>query len=369
MRQLHWDTLMDLQGARRHSRYFSHSRADYLIRLLRTIALVLCVAMPLWIMADWFLLPAEVFWPVVIARLLCSALCLAIVLARLPWYRLSVAFCLMASIVGVLSLFYVVCIMLLHQHGLNGSVAGYQFFPAMIMVMIAVFPLTIEETVAYVLFVLGVESAIQVVLGEWGTITGINGMWLLVVLAMVAGWSAINHLSMLLRMYRQATRDPLTGLSNRRQAAGQMETDIERAREKGIPFSVLLFDIDKFKRFNDTYGHAVGDIVLKVFARILQKHSRKKLDMACRYGGEEFLMVLPGMDVHEAAEVAEKVRCACHAAEIEAPSKEKICFSTSAGVAQLREKDSLDELLNRVDEALYHAKDSGRDQVQLAEAG
>jgi len=236
----------------------------------------------------------------------------------------------------------------------------------MIITMMAVFPLSILEAFCFTVGMLLIEYLTQLFRGVSGSIEAVNNLWLLSVLGLIAGWAAVNQLNMLLGLYRQATRDPLTGLANRRQAMDQLSGDMAQSREQDKPLSVLLFDLDKFKNFNDTYGHAAGDIVLQAFAKVMRKHARKRTDLVCRYGGEEFLMVLPGMDAIKAQEVAEAIRISCHNEKIKTPSGERIGFTTSIGVAELTATDDIDSILQRSDDALYKAKDSGRDQVALA---
>ncbi len=131
---------------------------------------------------------------------------------------------------------------------------------------------------------------------------------------------------MLLVLYRQTTRDPLTGLANRRQVMAQLDGDIKDAHEQDTPLSVLLFDLDKFKSFNDNHGHAAGDLVLKQFAKILKDGAKRKVDLAGRFGGEEFLMILPGMDQSEAVKVADAVRDGCHNKKLKVPTGEEVSF-------------------------------------------
>ncbi len=145
----------------------------------------------------------------------------------------------------------------------------------MIISMMAIFPLAIVEVLGITLLLLLVELVTQLSRGNLGEVSAINNLWLLLVLAVVAGWAAVNQLNMLLVLYRQATRDALTGLANRRLILEQLDTDMALSKDAGKPLAVLLFDLDKFKGFNDTYGHAAGDIVLKYFAGILKKHTRK----------------------------------------------------------------------------------------------
>jgi len=364
---IYYETLLDLVGKGRHSRYFNHTRSHHLYRRIRLLALLLGVIQPAWIAVDAILLPADMLEPIALCRVAAGAGCLMIFSITHKPYDMQLTMMRLVGLIGITSLFQVVTNMLLYQHGHIGSVAGYDFFPYMIMSMLAIFPLTMIETVVYSGFVLCSEVICLMLKDSLTGVAAINTLWLLTVLAIIAGWAAVNQLNMLLGLYRQATRDPLTGLSNRRQSMEQLQGDMRQCREKGEPLSVLLFDLDHFKRFNDTYGHAAGDIVLKTFARLMRKQSRSRVDLAGRYGGEEFLMVLPGMDRQGALEVAEQLRQSCHKTTVKTPGGEKIGFTTSIGLAEMVTEDDIDSILARSDEALYKAKDLGRDQVYAAE--
>ncbi|WP_286240235.1 GGDEF domain-containing protein [Neptuniibacter halophilus] len=357
------ETLLDLSSGGRHSRYFNQTRGHYLFRRLRVIALLLALLQPAWILVDYLLLPEDVLNSIIMARGSTTLACLLLAGWAFKPYNLRLAQIRIALLVLVLSVFQTLSSSLLLSHGYDATLAGYHFFPFMIITMMAIFPLSIVEACGFTLAVLLVELLTQSFRGIVGSVEGLNNLWLLTVLGLIAGWAAVNQLNMLLGLYRQATRDPLTGLSNRRQAMDQLTGDMALSREQHKPLSVLLFDLDKFKQFNDNYGHAAGDMVLKRFARVMRKQARKRLDLACRYGGEEFLMVLPGLAAEQAAAVAEAIRQACHGEKIKTPSGETIGFTVSIGVAELQPQDNLDSLLQRADEALYCAKDQGRDQV------
>lgn len=360
------ETLLDLSSGRRHSRYFNQTRSHYLFRRIRIIALLLALVQPAWLLVDYLLLPADMLESIAISRGAAAVGCL--LLAAWGWkrYSLKLSHLRLALLVLILSAFQTVSSSLLIANGYDSTVAGYQFFPFMIITMMAVFPLSVIEAFCFILGVLLIEFMTQLVRGVSGSIEAVNNLWLLSVLGLIAGWAAVNQLNMLLGLYRQATRDPLTGLANRRQAMEQLSGDMVRCREQSKPLSVLLFDLDKFKNFNDTYGHAAGDIVLKAFAKVMQKQARKRIDLVSRYGGEEFLVVLPEMDGEQARAVAEAIRLACHDAKVKTPTSEEIGFTTSVGVAELKSEDDIDSVLQRSDEALYIAKDKGRDQVVLA---
>jgi len=361
------ETLLDLSSGRRHSRYFNQTRSNFLFRRIRVICLLLALIQPAWLLVDYLLLPADMLQSIAFARGITALACLALAVWGFKRYHIKLAKVRLVLLVVILSAFQSVSSSLLISHGYESTVAGYHFFPFMIMTMMTVFPLSILEALGYAFLLLMVEYATQLFRGSAGGVDAINSLWLLAVLGLIAGWAAVNQLNMLLGLYRQATRDPLTGLANRRQAMDQLNGDIKLMREQNKPLSVLLFDLDKFKSFNDTYGHAAGDIVLQRFAKVMRKSARKRLDLVCRYGGEEFLMVLPGLDTEQAVEVAERVRLGCHDEQVKTPNGERIGFTTSIGVASLTSEDDIDTLLQRSDEALYSAKDTGRDKVHIAD--
>ena len=163
---------------------------------------------------------------------------------------------------------------------------------------------------------------------------------------------------------RLATRDPLTGCLNRRAFYERLPAIIAGVKRSGQPAGCIMLDIDHFKRFNDTYGHAVGDLVLCAVARELTRGIREE-DLLCRFGGEEFCVVLPGQGLAETAAVAERLREAIEQqAGADVPAGEPVRVTSSFGVAQLT-AEHLDgeQLVIRADAALYLAKGAGRNRV------
>lgn len=160
----------------------------------------------------------------------------------------------------------------------------------------------------------------------------------------------------------QAVRDPLTGLYNRRYLDETLEREISRARRDGLPLSVVMLDIDHFKRINDTHGHQLGDEVLRLLGRTLLGDIRLE-DVACRYGGEEFLILLPAMPLEAAVARAEGWRRAVASLAL-ARDGHLVRFTVSLGVATFPVHGATpDELTRCADLALYHAKREGRDRV------
>jgi diguanylate cyclase (GGDEF)-like protein/PAS domain S-box-containing protein len=168
-------------------------------------------------------------------------------------------------------------------------------------------------------------------------------------------------------LQEQAVRDGLTGLYNRRYLDEMLDREVSRARREGNPLSLVMLDIDYFKKVNDTYGHQAGDEVLKVLAATLMADIRTE-DMACRYGGEEFLILLPNMPLIAALERAEGWRKAVERLSI-VHGNFPICFTISLGVAAYPEHGKTpDDLTRCADQALYRAKHDGRNRVVVFNA-
>ena len=164
----------------------------------------------------------------------------------------------------------------------------------------------------------------------------------------------------------QAMRDSLTGLYNHAHLRERLREEVERARREEKPLALLMLDIDHFKRFNDTYGHLLGDAVLRIVAQVLRAQTRE-YDVVGRYGGEEFALVLPGAEEGEARGVAERIREGVKGTAIPGLG-EDVRVTVSIGVAHFPEHgDCPEALIAAADQALYRAKAWGRDQVVVAE--
>jgi two-component system cell cycle response regulator len=160
-----------------------------------------------------------------------------------------------------------------------------------------------------------------------------------------------------------AITDPLTGLFNRRYMESHVGTLVEQAAARNKPLTVLLLDIDYFKSINDGYGHDAGDDVLREFA-IRIKKSIRGIDLACRYGGEEFVVVMPETDMAVATVVAERLRRRIASEPFPlAEGARKVEVTISIGIATLRRGESAAAVLKRADQALYRAKRDGRNRV------
>lgn len=177
---------------------------------------------------------------------------------------------------------------------------------------------------------------------------------------------AVSSLRLRDSLRQQSIRDALTDLFNRRYMEESLEKEISRADRNEKPLGIIMLDLDKFKQFNDTNGHAAGDALLSELGACVKRNIRTG-DIACRYGGEEFVIVMPDTSLEVAAERAEKIRADFKKVHIEFMGNDIKAATLSAGVAAFpMSATKRDKLLRAADDALYSAKENGRDRVAKA---
>jgi diguanylate cyclase (GGDEF)-like protein/PAS domain S-box-containing protein len=177
---------------------------------------------------------------------------------------------------------------------------------------------------------------------------------------------ALANIDLREALREQATHDPLTGLFNRRYLEATLPRELQRARRDGSRLCVVMIDLDHFKRFNDRYGHDAGDALLREVAWAFHDGTRKS-DIACRYGGEEFMIVMPGSSPGETLVRMEQIRASIQRLQIDFLGRRLGPVSISGGIAAYNGEESWVELIRAADEALYAAKSAGRDRIIVAE--
>jgi diguanylate cyclase (GGDEF)-like protein/PAS domain S-box-containing protein len=179
---------------------------------------------------------------------------------------------------------------------------------------------------------------------------------------------ALANLKLSETLRAQAVRDPLTGLFNRRYMEETLEREVRRAIRYRRSLGVIMLDIDHFKQFNDTFSYAAGDTLLRELGKTLKENLRAD-DVTCRYGGEEFILILPESSLDDTTRRAEQLRQACRAMQVTHRGEPLGLVTISLGVAAYPEHgQTTEDLLRAVDTALHNAKSGGRDQVMIAES-
>ncbi len=176
----------------------------------------------------------------------------------------------------------------------------------------------------------------------------------------------LNIVDMQEELKEQANHDYLTNLYNRRYFNEVAQSFIKIAKRENTSMSLIMIDIDDFKNVNDTYGHTIGDEVIKLLASLLKEHTRDS-DVSSRFGGEEFVILLPSTNENGAIKTAEVLRTIVESQNIKINADKYIKFTISLGVSSLNNEDNvISELLNRADEALYSAKENGKNKTEVS---
>ncbi|MGF1700400.1 GGDEF domain-containing protein [Photobacterium makurazakiensis] len=247
----------------------------------------------------------------------------------------------------------------------SGYLYGYTLLPIIHVAMLTVLPVTLKESLSLLTITAMSQLTADYQSTPFISPENIANYWLQTTLAFIVIWSQLSKLYMLMRLYRQATLDPLTGIYNRRMLLQLAQKNLTLCKSKKQPFSVLLIDIDKFKRINDTWGHNTGDHVLRDFTDLIQRQV-KSTDLFGRYGGEEFVLFLPNTPSHIAQYIAEQMLT--NIRQLKFPTIEennRFSVTASIGITSYCEGDNISTMLERADQALYTCKDAGRDCSRL----
>jgi len=359
-------SLRDSLNNKHHSRDFNFARSEYLRSRILFVAITFFLLAPLWIIVDYLLLPKEMLTNIVASRLTLMALLAMVIFSALRnKHKLNRIRNSLAALLLLPAIFYLALVLFYSQQ--MGSLIGYNFIPLLIIAFLSVFPLTIIESLGIGLTVIGIQFFALAELNELTTPYGGQSLGLLIIVLAISLWANHSQVSTLLRLYRQASMDTLTHLLNRGVLLEQLKQLCDDRDEKleenelPAPISLLMFDLDKFKRVNDTYGHSVGDQVLQAFAQVLREELRSN-DLIARYGGEEFVAVLPGTPKIDAMQVAERIRLQSEKTTVIAHDGDAVTFTTSIGITEIRFDESLDTALHRLDKRLYMAKSLGRNR-------
>ncbi|GAA3533448.1 GGDEF domain-containing protein [Zobellella aerophila] len=354
--------LKEYWSDRYHSRDFKLTRVGVVAIRFRWLVTLLIIGIAGWIPMDWLVLDSAHFNLLWKTRLITGAM-------LTPLLPLSYL-CKLNRRWMVASIYYLVGVMLAFNWvalwSFQGEAVpvGYLAFPYFLLGLLGVLPLQLQSSIKLALTI----SLLVLASDYWldhGSLTNgvlVDRVWLLLSFGLAMVWVQCGQLRMLLDLYRESSRDPLTRLMNRRLFVRQLEQVRYQSKDER-PYSLLLLDLDRFKRINDDFGHLMGDEVLVTVANTILDILGQDA-MVARYGGEEFMVLLPDTSLSQALRQAETLRLAVESQPVVSPLDDReVNVTISVGVVEGNKDSQVQALLRQADEALYAAKSRGRNCV------
>ncbi|MFC3532944.1 diguanylate cyclase [Vogesella facilis] len=347
-----------------HMPLMNGRRARIIVNRVRLVACLFAILTPLWIVVDLLVLPLALSWQLAVARIVASLAFFGLHRHYRAYSSLLQAWGGMVCLFAIPSIFYVVSHLLLLNHHLEGISAaigtGYAFLPFVLLAGLAIFPLTLTESLGFALPALAAHmlgGMLEWTTVDWPSFWG--SFWLQVLIAGVAALACISQLAFMIALVQQAVRDPLTGAFSRRSGEEVLELQATLAMRCQSPLCVAFIDIDHFKGINDQYGHHAGDLALQVLAERVVDQLRKG-DVLVRWGGEEFLLLLPNTNAGQAVHALGRLRQGGLGLR---PDGQPL--TASIGVAEWQEDGVNDwrQLLELADSRMYQAKQNGRNRL------
>jgi diguanylate cyclase (GGDEF)-like protein len=354
------DQLYELLSTKNHGQSITRHRSAIIQSRVFFFCVVFSVLVPAWSIIDLFFLPSTLWGGLITMRLISG-----IIFALLAWrarYEVTLfrARFLLAGMLAVTPLFYLTSDYFIESYVLDDSeqiVAGlYGLLPFVMVAGLTLFPLTLSEFLAYavpiflLILIVSFPETVEMVAPAVSTI------WLLILILGVALFSALIQLRYMLSQVSRASYDVLTGVLTRRAGIEMLDLQFRLAHLNGSSLSLLYLDLDHFKSVNDTFGHEKGDGVLKTAAQLIGKMVRKG-DSVIRWGGEEFIVILPTADHNEANDVVIRMMDAGVGMR---PDGEPVTASIGISELQFDQAKDWKSQVELADQRMYHAKSSGR---------
>ncbi|MBI3144226.1 MAG: GGDEF domain-containing protein [Pseudogulbenkiania sp.] len=347
-----------------HMPLMAQRRALIIINRTRLFAMLFALLTPLWIAVDMVALPMVLAAQLAGLRLLATAAFAWLVFNHQRDGSLRQAYRAMATLFAIPTLFYVASHLLLTRHQLQGLSAaigtGYAFLPFVLLAGFAIFPLTLLESALFAAPILtadGVAWLLQWQVIDWPSFSG--AFWLLTLITGVATLASMSQLAFMIALVNQAVRDPLTGCFSRRSAEEMLDLQFTLARRSRRPLSVAFIDLDHFKGINDRHGHEAGDRALQGLTRAINETLRHG-DILTRWGGEEFLLLMPETDRQQALQALARLRQRGLGLR---PDGTPLTASIGLAESLADQPENWHRLVEQADARMYHAKQQGRDRI------
>lgn len=347
-----------------HMPLLAAQRAEMILDRVRFIALFFSLLTSLWVALDIVLLPWPAWGQLALGRLVASLLFLLLGCAFRSSNRTGDAYFALIALFAIPTAFYVYSYGILHTLQLDAlsSVLSdvYAFLPFIILAGLGIFPLTALESAVFALPVL-VAEVVASALGFNALSLGqaIGTAWLSLMLAVVAALCGMSQLEFIIQLVRQAIRDGLTGSFTRSSGEELIDLQFIATSRSGTPLSIAFIDLDNFKLINDAYGHEAGDQAL-VAASLSLRDTIRSGDVLVRWGGEEFVVILPGANSEEAQQVMQRLRI-----NGLGQRPDGSLLTASIGIAERIQDHAADyrHLVEIADQRMYRAKMNGKDRM------
>ncbi|MDP3977281.1 MAG: GGDEF domain-containing protein [Pseudomonas sp.] len=356
--------LPQLLTPRQHPLLLDQRRATMIVNRVRLFAFLFAMLTPLWAVIDIMIFDFSLWLGLALFRLLASSAFVCLLLFCRPSGNLFEAYRAITLLFAIPTLFYVASHTLLGSHQLTefsaAAATGYTFLPFVLMAGLSIFPLSLQENLALASLLL-LAQGLAGYLGwstlNWPSFAG--GFWLLILIAGVTALASMSQLAFMITLLRQAIHDPLTGMLSRGSGEEILGLHWSVAQRNDSYLSLAFIDLDHFKAINDNYGHEAGDRTLCAFAALLQNNLRDA-DSLLRWGGEEFLLIMPNTDAAQADQALQRLMQRGLGSR-----PDGLPLTASIGLAERRHDQvpSYQELLDLADRRMYLAKNSGRNQI------
>ena len=347
-----------------HLSLLATRRTTMIVNRVRLFAFLFAVLTPLWSIVDFIVFPPPLWMLLAVMRLLVSAAFASLVVHYRPSGHLFDAYRAMALLFAIPTVFYIGSHFILGSYQLTGISAaigvGYTFLPFVLLAGLSIFPLTLLENIFIatpILLTQGIAGFYSWGVLDWPSYAG--AFWLLTLITGVSTLAGMSQLAFMIALVRQAIRDPLTGIFSRRSGEEVLDLQSIISARSNAPLSVAFFDVDHFKSVNDHFGHEAGDRVLISTTEHIASSLRRG-DMLVRWGGEEFLVIMPNTDLGQALAAMNRARDLGFGQRPEGAP-----VTASIGIAERSADGASDwkDLVEKADQRMYRAKQSGRDRI------
>ncbi|WP_136418700.1 GGDEF domain-containing protein [Herbaspirillum sp. ST 5-3] len=367
--ELNQPKLAWLAFSREHSPLLTRRRAMLIVNRVRLFAFLFAVVTPLWSVVDFLAFPFSLWLGLALMRVLASVAFAALLAWFHPRGNLPNAHRALAMLFFIPTVFYIGSHTLLASYHLSGFSAaistGYAFLPFVLLSGLSIFPLTLLENLLIaspILLAQGVSVFFDPAATGWSPFAG--AFWLLVLITGVSMLAGISQLAFMIALVRQANRDPLTGVFSRKSGEEMLDLQFNIASRGNSPMAVAFIDLDHFKSINDSFGHEAGDQVLIGVTEIIGANLRRG-DTLARWGGEEFVVIMPNTDLAQAEAAVARLRAIGFGVR-----PDNLRITASIGIAERIADASADwkALVEIADQRMYRAKHGGRDRVVSTDA-